>query len=134
MTLHEKQHRFLRALGLFLNFWTRHERISLTGGQLWRDQAMQDVYVKTGASKTKNSNHLNRLAIDLNIFYDGQYITSIPTDDTELRNLILVMGEEWENICRTLELAPEWGGRFGVDPGDYSRRIGWDFGHFGVKP
>ena len=41
---------------------------TVTGGELWRTPEQQEIYVKTGKSKTMNSNHLKRLAIDLNFF------------------------------------------------------------------
>mgnify|MGYP003627146799 CR=1 FL=1 len=54
-----------------------------------------------------NSNHTRRLAIDLNLFKDGKYLSS-----TESHRLL---GEWWEaqhELCR-------WGGRFG-DGNHYS--------------
>lgn len=50
----------------------------VTGGELARPVEMQEIYVKTGRSKTMRSKHLDRLAIDLNFFKDGKL-----TYDTE---------------------------------------------------
>ncbi len=47
----------------------------LTGGELWRSQIMQDYYYNTGASKTKNSKHQERTALDINVFIDDIYRT-----------------------------------------------------------
>lgn len=46
----------------------------VTGGELARTPEQQAIYVKTGRSKTLNSIHLKRCAIDLNFFKDGQII------------------------------------------------------------
>jgi hypothetical protein len=40
----------------------------VTGGELWRSPEQQEIYVKEGKSRTKNSRHLDRCAIDLNFF------------------------------------------------------------------
>ncbi len=46
----------------------------VTGGELARTPEQQAIYVKTGRSKTLNSIHLKRCAIDLNFFKDGKII------------------------------------------------------------
>lgn len=45
-----------------------------TGGELWRSPEQQEIYFKTGRSKTMNSNHLRRCATDLNFFWDGELV------------------------------------------------------------
>ena len=45
---------------------------TVTGGELYRTAEQQQIYVKTGRSKTMNSRHLERLAVDLNFFKGGQ--------------------------------------------------------------
>ena len=46
----------------------------MTGGELARTPEQQAIYFKTGRSKTMNSIHLKRCAIDLNFFKDGKII------------------------------------------------------------
>lgn len=87
-----------------------------TGGELWRTPYQQAKYFLDGKSKTLHSKHLQRLAIDLNLFINNRYIT----DPEKYRPL----GEYWESI------GGRWGGRFGVDKKDYDKKIGWDVGHF----
>ena len=70
----------------------------VTGGELFRTIEQQQIYVRTGRSKTMNSNHLRRCAIDLNFFQDGNLIYDLET----LRPL----GEYW----KTLNLKNDWGG------------------------
>ncbi|MGI9158917.1 MAG: M15 family metallopeptidase [Saprospiraceae bacterium] len=63
---------------------------TITGGELYRTVEQQEIYIKTGRSKTMNSNHLKRLAIDLNFFRNGQL-----TYDTALLEEI---GRFWESL------------------------------------
>lgn len=59
----------------------------VTGGELARTVEQQEIYVKTGRSKTMRSKHLDRLAIDLNFFKDGKL-----TYETE------EIGRYWESL------------------------------------
>lgn len=59
----------------------------VTAGELYRPQEMQDIYVKTGRSKTRSSQHLKRLAGDLNLFLDGKLCT---------RDQVKPLGDWWE--------------------------------------
>jgi hypothetical protein len=71
-----------------------------TAGELYRPQEMEDIYFKEGKSKTHNSNHTRRLAIDLNIFMpDGTFATL---------GQIEPLGTFWESL-HTLN---RWGGNF----------------------
>lgn len=74
----------------------------LTGGELHRPPEMQEIYVKTGRSKTMNSMHPLRRAGDLNIFKSGRLCSA-----AELAPL----GRFWEG------LSPKnrWGGNFDKD-------------------
>lgn len=46
----------------------------VTGGELARSVEQQEIYIKTGRSKTMQSLHLQRCAIDLNFFKDGKLV------------------------------------------------------------
>ena len=70
----------------------------VTGGELFRTPEQQAIYRKTGRTKTMNSNHLKRLAIDLNFFKDGALVYDV----TALRGL----GDYWES----LNSKNSWGG------------------------
>lgn len=73
---------------------------TVTGGELYRTAEQQEIYVKSGRSKTMNSNHLKRLAIDLNFFKDGKLIYD--------QNALQSIGNYWES------LSPKnsWGGNW----------------------
>ena len=72
----------------------------ITGGELWRSPEQQELYFKAGRSKTMNSNHLRRCAIDLNFFWNGKLVWD--------KDFIRTIGEYWES------LSPKnrWGGKF----------------------
>jgi hypothetical protein len=70
----------------------------VTGGELYRTAEQQQIYVKSGRSKTMNSLHLDRLAIDLNFFKEGKLCYDLET----LRPL----GRYWES----LNPLNSWGG------------------------
>lgn len=72
----------------------------VTGGELWRTPEQQQIYVKTGRSKTLASNHLRRLAIDLNFFRDGKLVYEKAT--------LAPLGGFWEG----LNPQNRWGGNF----------------------
>lgn len=98
MKLGKKQELFMRLLPhLILKC---HELgYEVRGGDLFRDPRVHGAFGAKGGYGRKRSCHKLKLAIDLNIFKDGVYITS-----TEGHREI---GEWWEKqhkLCR-------WGGR-----------------------
>lgn len=97
MTLREKQSKFARMVVQLIN--KAHELgYEVTLGDAYRDPR---VFGLMGISKGyghSSSCHKLRLAIDLNLFKDGQFLST--TDDHK------VLGEWWESIGGT------WGGRF----------------------
>ncbi|MCC6502324.1 MAG: M15 family metallopeptidase [Deltaproteobacteria bacterium] len=88
----------------------------LTFGEAFRTEEQQRLYVRSGRSRTMSSLHMRRLAVDFNLFKDGEYISD--------GGLYRPIGEIWESI------GGRWGGRFGVDPAEYSKKTGWDANHF----
>jgi hypothetical protein len=85
----------------------------ITGGELWRSPEQQAIYFKTGRSKTMNSNHLRRCAIDLNFFSNGKLVWD--------KELIRTVGEYWESLTPI----NKWGGNFKgfVDVPHFERSI-----------
>lgn len=86
---------------------------TVTGGELFRTLEQQQIHVKAGRSKTMNSNHLRRLAIDLNFFKDGKLVWD--------KNAIAPLGSYWE----TLHPKNRWGGNFRslVDVPHFERNV-----------
>ena len=86
--------------------------IELTFGHAYRDLETQKRLVAKGLSKTLNSYHLKRLAVDFNFFIDGK-LTYKKEDVKEL-------GIFWES----LNPKNRWGGfwKF-VDTPHFERRV-----------
>lgn len=73
---------------------------SVTLGEAWRPPEMAEIYAKEGKGIV-HSQHIKRLAIDLNIFdAKGRFLKS----DKDQRPF----GEYWESLCD----ANRWGGNF----------------------
>lgn len=88
--------------------WAYDHGYELTFGEAWRTPEMAALYAKQGKGISR-SLHMDRLAIDLNLFKDGKFLT-----DTEDHR---PLGEYWESIGGT------WGGRF-KDGNHYSLAYG----------
>jgi len=75
-----------------------------TFGEAWRTVEQQKIYFDNGRSKTMNSQHLNRLAVDFNFFSyaDGKII--MQTDKKSLQWI----GDFWEK----LDKKNSWGGNW----------------------
>lgn len=73
---------------------------TVTGGELFRTTEQQAIYVKTGRSKTANSYHLKRLAIDLNFLKDGKLVYDIAA--------LKPLGDYWEGLSPL----NSWGGNW----------------------
>lgn len=97
MTLREKQSKFVRMLADLLEF--AHARgYEFTLGDAYRDPRVHGAVGQRVGYSSANSLHKERLAIDLNLFKDGKFLTS--TKDHE------PLGIYWESI------GGAWGGRF----------------------
>jgi hypothetical protein len=93
MSLRKKQSEFARKVPLLI----------LYAYELGYEVTLGDAWATTG--HIDNSFHYKRLAIDLNLFKDGKYLTK--TSDH------LILGEFWESIGGT------WGGRFKRKDGNH---------------
>lgn len=105
MTLGDKQRLFTNLLGKLI-VWCYEQGYGLTLGEAYRPPETAQYYANKGVGIV-NSLHIIKLAIDLNLFKDGNYLST--TEDH------LPIGEYWESLhelCR-------WGGRFG-DGNHYS--------------
>lgn len=94
----EHQCLFLLDVAKLLNY-AASLGIILTGGELYRTKEQQDIYMKQGKTKREDSNHMRRLAIDLNAFRDGVMISSKEMEP---------LGTFW----KSLHPLNRWGGDF----------------------
>ena len=86
---------------------------TVTAGELYRTPEQQQIYVKTGRSRTMNSLHLQRRAIDLNFFVDGKLCYD--------KAVLAPLGAYWES----LHPLNSWGGNGKklVDTPHFSRGV-----------
>lgn len=112
MSLVQEQAAFLLDACKLIQYAT-DQGFVLTGGELLRTPEQQEIYLKTGRSKTMASNHLKRCAIDLNFFKDGKLVW----DKTQLAPI----GAYWES----LNPKNRWGGNFKslVDVPHFERNV-----------
>jgi len=110
----EKQWQFLKELAKLIQYAERNGLV-LVGGELYRTQEQQEIYVKQGKSKTMNSYHLKRLAIDLLVMEnkDGRWVIS---NDKEKYK---ILGEFW----KSLDPKNVWGGDWGWDLNHFEKQI-----------
>jgi hypothetical protein len=108
MTLREKQSIFAELVaGLILA--AKGMGYAVTLGDAYRSPEEAARLAKLGLG-IKTSLHTQRLALDLNLFKDGKYLTSAAAHKP--------LGELWESLS-TSEYECCWGGRFG-DGNHYS--------------
>lgn len=78
---------------------------SASGGELYRTPEQQALHVRNGRSTTMSSQHLKRLAIDLNFFRDGADGRPLLIYDVDT---LRPLGQYWES----LDSANRWGGHW----------------------
>lgn len=99
MSLSKKQRAFTRMISELIQY-AYNAGYELTFGDAYRDPR---VFGEQGAKKgysAINSNHKIRLAVDFNLFVNGEYII------TGEHPAYLDLGQYWES------LGGSWGGRF----------------------
>jgi peptidoglycan L-alanyl-D-glutamate endopeptidase CwlK len=78
-------------------------------GELLRTKEQQEIYVKQGRSRTMFSRHLDKMAGDLNFFFNGVYINRLPAK--EAIKILESIGRHWERLSEK----NRWGGNFDLD-------------------
>lgn len=109
-----RQNRFATHVSWLISFLQSNESgLTISLGEVERTKLQQEVYVMEGLSKTQDSMHLKRLAIDIN-FFNGDYrLFSDPAKRYEDFKAVELAGEYWED----LHPQNKWGGRWD-DPFD----------------
>lgn len=103
LTLGQKQRKFVTMVAKLIEF-AYANGFELTFGEAYRTPEQAALNAKTGAG-ISNSLHTQRLAIDLNAFKNGTYLT----DSAAYQPL----GIYWESI------GGSWGGRFAKPDGNH---------------
>ncbi|KYT38048.1 M15 family metallopeptidase [Escherichia coli] len=112
MKLSEKQQLFAVMIADLIH-WAQEHDYRLTFGEAYRTPEQAALNAKSGKG-IRNSLHTLRLAVDFNLFINGEY----QADTDAYRPL----GEYWESIGGT------WGGRFSRADGNH-----FSLEHNGVK-
>jgi D-alanyl-D-alanine carboxypeptidase len=108
MTLGQSQEAFAHdVVSLLSKAWELGFSVRL--GEVQRPIEMQQLYVKTGRSKTMDSMHIKKCAIDLVLLIDGQVCT---------RAQIKPLGDWWESLSSIHQWGGNWRGA--VDNGKSS--------------
>lgn len=95
-TLRQKQSRFAVMVARLI-LKAQEMGYEVTLGEAWRPPAQAAANARNGTG-IANSLHIDRLAVDLNLYKDGKWL-----DKTEDHK---PLGEWWESVGGT------WGGRF----------------------
>lgn len=100
MTLGQKQELFAQyVVQLIQKAWEMGYQVRL--GEVQRPLEMQQIYVQTGRSKTLDSQHIKKLAIDLVLLKDGVVCT---------REQIHPLGKWWESLDENNRWGGSWRG------------------------
>ena len=97
MSLSNEQHAFAINVTRLFEFLIVND-VKFTIGEVMRTPEQQQIYFKEGKSMTLSSKHLDKKAIDLNFWIDGELTYKVE----DLR----FIGEFW----KTLSPWNEWGG------------------------
>ena len=117
MNLSDQQYLFAKDVIRLLSYIRDDEEISkFSIGEVWRPLEWQEILHKRGFSQTLDSDHLNKMAVDIYFWIDGRFIKNI----WENKPLLSEIGEYW------VELNDHnyWGGHF---------KTLCDLNHFGRK-
>ena len=109
--LREKQSRFVRYVGRLITF-SVNAGYDLTFGECYRTPQQAQWNAEHGLG-IANSLHTERLAIDLNLFRNGDLVTGVSDYQP--------LGEFWESLSTDCA----WGGRF-AKPDQYHFSIAHD--------
>jgi peptidoglycan L-alanyl-D-glutamate endopeptidase CwlK len=107
MTLSEKQQIFTFNIHLLIQEAFRLG-FKLTFGEVYRTPEQQKIYFDIGRSKTMDSRHLQRLAVDFNIFKDGVILFQ---DKNNYEKDVLsckVLGDFWLSLNTSNRWGADW--------------------------
>ena len=107
-SLGEKQRIFTRLVADLIKY-VYSKGYELSFGDAYRDPVLARIYAQKGVGIEK-SLHTSRIAIDLNLFKDGNYLTDSKSYE--------FMGIYWEGLSSPgIECC--WGGRFSKPDGNH---------------
>lgn len=102
MKLTEYQFIFTKNIAKLILF-AYAKGFTLSFGEAYRPQEMQEIYFNKNLSRTLNSYHSKRLAVDFNFFIDG----NLTYDFADIK----ILGDYWSSLHKN----NTWGGDFNND-------------------
>lgn len=111
MTLGEQQRRFLPLVARLID-WAYGQGYELTAGEMYRTPEQAALNAQHG-SGIANSLHTLRLAVDLQLFQNGVYLTDSASYEP--------LGDYW----KTLDPDAAWGGDFTSRPDGNHFSLAW---------
>lgn len=127
MTLRSQQSVFAKNIGLLIAY-AYANGFELTFGEVYRTVEQQEIYFKTGRSKTMNSRHIQRMAVDFNIFINGRMLFADPKIYDDDLKRATVLADYWES----LNVNNVWGSNW--DKNKLTKDKFQDPYHFEMKP
>ena len=101
MKLSDQQQLFTRNIGKLIKY-AHLMGFGLTFGHAWRSPEEQERLLQAGLSKTRNSRHLDRLAVDFNVFLGGRLCLEWES--------IKILGDYWESLHPKNRWGGDWNG------------------------
>lgn len=108
MSLSDEQWEFLKDVSRLISY-ADELGYKLTSGELYRTPEQAEINANKGVG-IRDSLHTKRLAVDFNLFIDGNYRTDSQAHEK--------LGEFWE----ALNDKNRWGGRFSRPDGNHYER------------
>lgn len=111
MSLSDRQKIFTRNIGKLIEF-AYANGFELTFGEVYRTLEQQKIYFNSGRSKTMKSRHLDRLAVDFNIFKDGEMLFSGLKKYEFEYEIAKPLGAFWEQLNSLNVWGSDWDRNF----------------------
>lgn len=107
MTLSDRQKIFTLNIAKLIEF-AYENKFELTFGEVYRTIEQQKIYFDSGRSKTMNSKHLQRLAVDFNIFYNGTLLFQYQDKYIGEYENAKVLGDYWMSLHESNVWGADW--------------------------
>lgn len=110
MRMSDRQWLFLKDVAELIHY-AEDAGIKMTGGELYRTPYQHAENQRLGLTKAVRSKHMDRLAIDFNLWYEDKVMWSMSKE--EILGYFRFLGEFWESLRE----GNRWGG-YWTDPFD----------------
>ena len=128
MTAGQKQRLFVWNIHKLIEF-AYAQGFEMSFGEVFRTAEQQKIYFETGRSKTMDSRHLLRLAVDFNFFRDGEMLFAESANYIKDATAIKPLGDYWVS----LHTDNVWGGDWNRNHDVVDEKFRDPY-HFEMKP